>query len=353
MVFRAGKEYTGYVFARAPTAVALTVALRDVTVRSAAPKVLATTTLHVAGGSQWAQYNFSLTPTASTGCVEIPFYSDPAISCSNGLAAARHWATRGAAGWDVRGGHVCGRAKFAFRDHVPSQAACQSWCAGEPACVEFAWKNSVDPNSSHWCALFNASAATRPIANKDYDCGCRASCPSTPGPAPPGPHGGWRPEAGDACQRCGGELALGLTRPGDVVNLDFAALHPGQWGRFAGLEVRQDGVALLQSMGVTSIRQGGSFADAAYYHWKNWRGKKWLRPSFGAFWGMSYESSWGPFEFVDMCNAAGIEPIVTTTAQATISGAPGATRNMGPDRNASVICCSPGDMAGASRAFKV
>ena len=87
---------------------------------------------------------------------------------------------------------------------------------------------------------------------------------------------------------------------------------------------------MLRTMGVTAIRQGGSFADAAYrlrnmhsfgristltesvvnfeisvavilcwssyYFWKNWRGPKHSRPSFGAFWGYSYESSWGPFE---------------------------------------------------------
>ena len=74
--------------------------------------------------------------------------------------------------------------------------------------------------------------------------------------------GPWRPEPGDVCQRCGGEVAFGLTEPGSV-NLDFAALHPGDWGRFAGLEVRRDAVELLQTMGITAMRQGGSFSDPA------------------------------------------------------------------------------------------
>ena len=104
--------------------------------------------------------------------------------------------------------------------------------------------------------------------------------------------------------------------PGRVVNLDFVALHPGEWGRFAGLEVRRDAVELMQSMGVTIIRQGGSFADPAYYAWKNWRGPKWRRPSFGARWGYSYESSWGPFEMLDLCDAAGMEAVITTAAEA-------------------------------------
>ena len=87
------------------------------------------------------------------------------------------------------------------------------------------------------------------------------------------------------------------------MNVDFAALHPGEWGRFAGLEVRRDGVELLQSMGVTAIRQGGSFSDPAMYSWKNWRGRKEERASFGAFWEHSYESSWGPFDFIDMVSS--------------------------------------------------
>ena len=32
-------------------------------------------------------------------------------------------------------------------------------------------------------------------------------------------------------------------------------------------------------------------------------------------WGKSLVSGWGPFEFIDMCVAAGIEPVVTTSAQ--------------------------------------
>ena len=52
---------------------------------------------------------------------------------------------------------------------------------------------------------------------------------------------------------------MGLTRAGDSVDLNFATLHPGEWGRFAGLEVRRDAVDLLRSMGASAIRLGGSF----------------------------------------------------------------------------------------------
>ena len=163
--------------------------------------------------------NFSLTPTASTGCVFIPTGSDPDISCASPATPIRSTAEP--------------------RRHADNTGA--------------------------------------------------------PPHRPPRRPGFVDPEAGDACQRCGGELALGLTKPGEAVSLDFAALHPGEWGRFAGLEVRKDAVEMLQSMGITAMRQGGSFADAAYYFWKDWRGRKWERPSLGAFWSWSYESSWGPF----------------------------------------------------------
>ena len=126
--------------------------------------------------------------------------------------------------------------------------------------------------------------------------------------------------AGHVCQRCGGEVLVALATPGAAVDVDFVALHPGQWGRYAGLEVRRDAVEALKAMGVTAVRQGGSFADAEYYFWKHWRGPKWARGSFGASWRCSLESSWGPFDFIDMCNAAGIEPIITTAAEAGPTG---------------------------------
>ena len=69
--------------------------------------------------------------------------------------------------------------------------------------------------------------------------------------------------------------------------------------------------------------------------WKNWRGKKWERKSFGDAWRCSYESSWGPLDFVDMCNAADIEPIVTTAADAGPTG----------KERGNADCCNATDMA--------
>ena len=48
---------------------------------------------------------------------------------------------------------------------------------------------------------------------------------------------------------------------------------------------------------------------------KNWIGNPWERQSLGAKWGSELVSGFGPFEFIDMCAAAGIVPIMTTTAE--------------------------------------
>ena len=68
--------------------------------------------------------------------------------------------------------------------------------------------------------------------------------------------------------------------------------------------------------------------------WKNWRGVPWERQSLGAKWGSELISGFGPFEFVDMCEEAGIEPIVTTTAQWG--------DHMG--KSDPVTCCNASDM---------
>ena len=76
----------------------------------------------------------------------------------------------------------------------------------------------------------------------------------------------------------------------------------------------------FQEMGIRIIRQGGSFADDAFYFWKRWRGRPWERPSLGAEWSAgepgepTIVSGWGPFEMADFCAALGIEHVLTTNA---------------------------------------
>eukprot|EP00756_Hemistasia_phaeocysticola_P055443 Hpha_TRINITY_DN31388_c0_g1::TRINITY_DN31388_c0_g1_i1::g.194447::m.194447 len=82
---------------------------------------------------------------------------------------------------------------------------------------------------------------------------------------------------GHVCVSCGGQVMVGLAAPG-TVHIDYVYLEPGPWGRFADLPVLKTAVDTLRGMGVSIIRQGGSFTDPAQYFWKRWRGAPWERP---------------------------------------------------------------------------
>ena len=118
------------------------------------------------------------------------------------------------------------------------------------------------------------------------------------------------PNPGHICVRCAGEFVVGLAAPGSA-HIGFSQLVPGAWGSFAGLPVSRLGVETLQQMGITTIRQGGTVSQS--FRWKDWIpvSQPWLRPSMGHTWGDSLVGSWGLFEFIDMCMAARIKPIVT------------------------------------------
>ena len=108
------------------------------------------------------------------------------------------------------------------------------------------------------------------------------------------------------CVQCGGEFVIGLSAPG-VANIDYVYMRPGDWGVVQGTEGLASAAAILKTMGIKIIRQGGSFADGSYYYWKNWRGRPWTRPSLGDAWGGvdTLISGWGPFEMmVNNCTAS-------------------------------------------------
>jgi hypothetical protein len=121
-------------------------------------------------------------------------------------------------------------------------------------------------------------------------------------------------QPGHVCVRCAGQVAVGLTSEG-TVNLGYLFLQPGSWGRFQDLPVRLEAVEALTSMGITAIRQGGEYVtDASHYSsWKSLRGPVWQREPW--VWGSTQVSGWGPFEMIDLCNAAGIEPIISFSAR--------------------------------------
>jgi hypothetical protein len=169
LVFYAGKEYEGYLFAKSDSPVNVTVLLQATSSADggalASPSILASASFTVNGN--WSQNHFKFTPSAATTCVNGT--SDPDVHCGGQ-------------------GH----------SNVP----------------------------------------------------------------------------GHICVKCGGEFVVALSSPG-TVSIDYVFMQPGSWGRINDLPVLKSGTDLLRSMGVTTIRQGGSFTDPATYFWKLWRGKPW------------------------------------------------------------------------------
>ena len=114
------------------------------------------------------------------------------------------------------------------------------------------------------------------------------------------------------CVRCGGQFRVTLLSAGAAVQVGFASLMPGAWGRFKGLPVRADAAAMLQEMGISLLRFGGTYVSSSSgMEWKRWRGARWLRPPsiasmIGAgSWHHGRLSGWGIFEMADFCQALG------------------------------------------------
>ena len=141
--------------------------------------------------------------------------------------------------------------------------------------------------------------------------GANTTCVAIPTGSDPSIDCGALPNQDFSCLRCSGEVQVILTAPG-TAHVGYTFLSPGSWGTLEGLPVRLDTVQRLQQMGITAIRQGGTYARTMY--WKQWRGPAAFRPSNGHTWGNSLISGWGPFDFIDMCQAAGFVPIVTLAA---------------------------------------
>ena len=100
-----------------------------------------------------------------------------------------------------------------------------------------------------------------------------------------------------------GRFAIKLTRPGSV-DLGYAFLQPGPWGRFKGLPVRKDVAQALVDQGLTVLRYGGCMVNTDTYRWKNMIGPRDLRPPYKGFWFPHSSNGWGIIDFIDFCRAA-------------------------------------------------
>jgi alpha-L-arabinofuranosidase len=102
-----------------------------------------------------------------------------------------------------------------------------------------------------------------------------------------------------------GRFAVELKQPGSVT-LGYAFLQPGLWGRFKDLPVRKDVAEGLINQGVTLLRYGGSMVNNPEYRWKKMIGPRAQRPPYEGHWYPYSSNGWGIFDFLNLCEAAGI-----------------------------------------------
>lgn len=99
-------------------------------------------------------------------------------------------------------------------------------------------------------------------------------------------------------------LSLVLRQPGSI-DLGYAFLQPGPWGRFKGLPVRKDVVEGLRAGGMTVLRYGGSMVNTPEYRWKKMIGPREQRPPYTGLWYPHSSNGWGILDFLNVCEAAG------------------------------------------------
>jgi len=121
--------------------------------------------------------------------------------------------------------------------------------------------------------------------------------------------GGCRRTPEGECLRCSGGLLLSAR--GGPLAVDFVFLQPGSWGRFSGLPVRRDVAGQLQAAGVNVLRLGGSMCNVAGYRWKSMLGPREHRQPYEGLWHPYASQGWRVFEFLELCEALGVQGVVT------------------------------------------
>jgi hypothetical protein len=101
-----------------------------------------------------------------------------------------------------------------------------------------------------------------------------------------------------------GGFAILLPSPGSI-DIGYAFLQSGSWGRFHNLPVRRDVAEKLVEQGVTVMRYGGSMINDPSYRWKNMIGPRAKRPPTHGTWYPYSSNGWGIPDFCAFCDAAG------------------------------------------------
>jgi hypothetical protein len=122
--------------------------------------------------------------------------------------------------------------------------------------------------------------------------------------------------AEDLCPVCTGEFHI--TVLSGAVLLDQVFLEQVSL-RFEDQPTRSSVVSLLKdTMGFGVVRNGGSQCNSEGYRWKRFRGPAYDREPFDGTWYHEFASpGWRIFEFLDMCEAADIHPVVTMNNKET------------------------------------
>ena len=106
-----------------------------------------------------------------------------------------------------------------------------------------------------------------------------------------------------------GRLSIELRKEGSI-DLGFAFMEMGEWGRFEGLHVRKDVAEALKKQGVSIIRFGGGMIGVKDYRWKNMVGAPENRPTYDGCWYKNYSSfGFGIFEILSLCEKLGIPAV--------------------------------------------
>ena len=221
MVFQAGREYEGYIWAKAIGAAPLTleVALED-HAAATPPAVLSSQTLQVPAGAghgpaAWTQLHFKLTPKSSTNC--------------QGIDNAEAW------------------SRYQVRKHPPVSVLKKD----DPS-RQARDKRHGSSTKTHCVFCTQVSC---PI-NKTYSGGTAAG-------------GVLSEDSAHVCVRCAGQFRISLNSVGTAL-VDYAFLQPGAWARLnssegVALPVLRAGPEAMARMGVTLYRLGAGNAFSP--HW--------------------------------------------------------------------------------------
>jgi alpha-L-arabinofuranosidase len=101
-----------------------------------------------------------------------------------------------------------------------------------------------------------------------------------------------------------GRFTIKMKQPG-AIQVGYAFLQPGEWGRFKGLPVRKDVIEALMEQGITVLRYGGSMVNCPEYRWRKMIGPPDFRTPYQGTWYPYSSNGWGILDFINMCRAAG------------------------------------------------